>query len=145
MALPQPENGLVLSYTYLWRHEAAAGLTEGRKNRPAAILLCVNRMDAVAPQVTVAPITHSPPQDPAAAVEIPPSVKAHLGLDYERSWVVLDDLNVFTWPGFDLAPVPGHPDRFAYGLLPPAFYRRLIEQFAQLRRERRIAVQTRAD
>lgn len=145
MSLPKPENGLVICYSYLWRHEALAGLTEGRKNRPAAILLCVQPDGSPTSQVTVAPITHSPPADPTGAVEIPAAVKAHLGLDGERSWIVLNDLNVFNWPGFDLHPVPGNQGRFAYGLLPPGFYRRLIERFLQLRQERKVRIRPRID
>jgi hypothetical protein len=38
MALPEPERGLVISYSYLWSHEAAEGAEEGRKNRPCVIV-----------------------------------------------------------------------------------------------------------
>jgi hypothetical protein len=51
-------------------------------------------------QVAVAPITHSPPHDMSVAVEIPLRVKEHLGLDSERSWIMLNEVNVFRWPGF---------------------------------------------
>jgi hypothetical protein len=139
MALPDPEHGLVISYAYLWRSEAREGIAEGRKNRPCAIILSVQREGEHTPLVTVAPITHTSPADPTVAIEIPLAVKQHLHLDSERSWVVLDDLNMFTWPGFDLAPVPGSKDRYHYGFLPPAFYRKLIEKFAELRRQRRAA------
>jgi hypothetical protein len=37
--------------------------------------------------VTVLPITHSPPADPASAIEMPAPVKRHLGLDDDRSWI----------------------------------------------------------
>jgi len=39
MALPTPAPGLVISYAYLWRDQDAAGATEGRKNRPCAIIV----------------------------------------------------------------------------------------------------------
>jgi hypothetical protein len=52
--------------------------------------------------VRVVPVTHSTPDDPNAAFELPRAVKRHLGLDAARSWVVLDEVNEFTWPGFDL-------------------------------------------
>lgn len=39
--------------------------------------------------VTVLPITHSAPADPASAVEIPLPVKRHLGLDDDPSWIVV--------------------------------------------------------
>ena len=93
--------------------------------------------------MTVAPITHAPPRDPAVAMEIPPKVKQHLGLDSERSWIVLDEFNEFAWPGFDLRPVPGKPGRYEYGFLPPALYRKIVERILELRRERRVFVSVR--
>jgi hypothetical protein len=45
MEFPQPEVGLVISYSYLWSDEAEAGHVEGRKNRPCAIVLVVQRAD----------------------------------------------------------------------------------------------------
>jgi hypothetical protein len=53
-------------------------------------------------QVAVVPITHLPHSDPHVAIEIPPAVKKDLGLDEERSWIVVDEFNTFTWPGYDL-------------------------------------------
>jgi hypothetical protein len=53
-------------------------------------------------RVVVAPITHTPPADPDASIEIPAQVKARLGLDGERSWVRIDEVNRFVWPGYDL-------------------------------------------
>lgn len=119
---PEPEVGLVISYSYLWKEEAGRGQVEGRKDRPCAIVLAVDQPGpepAGHKQVAVVPITHSPPRDPNAAVEIPPRVKEHLGLDTERSWVILDEANVFTWPGFDLRPIKRGETRVDYGLLPP--------------------------
>jgi len=43
--------------------------------------------------------------EPNVAVEIPLRVKEHLGLDSECSWVIPEEVNVFTWPGFDLRPI----------------------------------------
>lgn len=97
MGYPEPEPGLVISYSYLWSEEAAAGHAEGRKNRPCAILLVVQRGEGEPPTVTVAPITHSPPHEPGIAIEIPTRVKRHLALE----WSARHMLAVFT-PGFRL-------------------------------------------
>ena len=139
---PDPEVGLVISYSYLWKEEEKQGLVEGRKDRPCAIVLTVevpaaesNRRN----QVAVVPITHSPPHDSSVAVEIPPRVKEHLGLDGERSWAILDEVNVFTWPGFDLRPIRRDEARIDYGLLPPKFFDRLIEKFKELRSQGKVA------
>ena len=140
MAIPTPEPGLVISYSFLWSDEAAEGHAEGRKTRPCAIVLVLVPADIAggAPGVYVAPITHSLPSDPEVAAEIPLAVKRHLGLDQERSWVLLDELNAFVWPGYDLRQIPGAPGEYAYGLLPPRFFEALLDRFTALRKARTI-------
>jgi hypothetical protein len=83
-------------------------------------------------RVAVVPITHAPPGDPRMAIEIPRRVKEHLELDGERSWVILDEFNVFTWPGFDLRPIKNRNGRVDYGYLPPRFFDHLIERIREL-------------
>lgn len=132
---PEPKPGLVISYSYLWSEEADRGQVEGRKNRPCAIVLALeppNAEDGKPQQVAVVPITHSPPHDLNVAIEIPLRVKAHLGMDGERSWIVLNELNIFTWPGFDLRPIKRGDTRIDYGFLPPKLFDRLIEKFTEL-------------
>jgi mRNA-degrading endonuclease toxin of MazEF toxin-antitoxin module len=75
----------VISYAYLLRREFEAAQEEGRKNRPCLIVLSVEKHDSRS-QVTVAPITHSPPSTGTPCMEIPLRVKQHLGLDDDRSW-----------------------------------------------------------
>ncbi len=82
---------------------------------------------------TVLPITHSAPTTPGAAVEIPLSVKRHLGLDHQRSWVVVSEGNEFLWPGYDLRKVP-QKDRFDYGLLPPGLFDQILKAFLSFHR-----------
>ena len=134
MVLPEPENGLVISYTYLWRNESKAGKTEGLKNRPSAIILVIKEENNNK-RVTVAPITHTPPINSEAAIEIPQKVKQHLGLDAERSWIILDDFNEFIWPGYDLRPVPGKTGIYDYGFLPPALYKQIVSKIIELRKK----------
>lgn len=57
-------------------------------------------------QLMVAPVTHSP-HDVPAAVEMPANVKRDLGLDRERSWIVIAEVNRFMWPGPDVRPPEG--------------------------------------
>lgn len=136
MPIPTPEPGLVISYAYLWHLENARGLEEGRKNRPSVIVLTVEREADDATVVIVLPITHSPPSDPAGAVEIPAPVKRHLGLDDERSWVVVTEGNEFDWPGYDLQKIGGG-DRYDYGFLPPRFFDQVRDAFVKWRRAHR--------
>jgi mRNA-degrading endonuclease toxin of MazEF toxin-antitoxin module len=125
MALPLPEPGLVISYAYLWHREHAQKRTEGVKERPCVIVLKVERRDELV-IVTVSPITHRQPGTGTAALEIPPALKRHLGLDSEKSWIVLDEINQFAWPGFDLRPIRGRGGRIDYGFLPPKLFARLV-------------------
>jgi hypothetical protein len=85
---------------------ADAGRKDAAKDRPCAIVL-LRRQSGVDRIVTVAPPTHRPPRDRAVAIEVPPAVKRHLGLDAQRSWIICDEVNEFAWPGFDLRPIPG--------------------------------------
>ena len=91
------------------------------------------------------PITHSPHPDPETAIEIPRRVAEHLGLDSDSSWVVLEDVNVFTWPGYDLRQISEQPGRYDYGLLPPRFFETIVKRFAELRRGGRISETSRDD
>jgi hypothetical protein len=106
----------------------------------------VREREGAAEIVTVAPITHAPPTDPRLAVEIPAATKRRLGLDDERSWIVLSDLNRFEWPGPDLRPVSREePGRFAYGPLPPAIFREVLQRLAMLVRERLVRAAAREE
>lgn len=133
MPIPIPEPGLVISYAYLWHHEHQVGQEEGRKNRPSVIVLAVEQEADATAVVTVLPITHIAPSDPASAIEIPPAVKRHLGLDDDRSWIVVAEGNEFLWPGYDLRKRPGS-DRYDYGFLPPRFFQQIVKAFVALRR-----------
>lgn len=89
--------------------------------------------------MTVVPITHRPPEDPASAVELPATTKGRLGLDGDRSWVVLSEGNEFYSPGPDLRPVPGsQPSSVVYGALPPRLVEMLRQRFLALSFGRRV-------
>ncbi len=114
MALPTPEPGLVISYAYLWQPEYEAGREEGVKDRPCVIVILVRDVDGKS-FVSVAPVTHSAPARPEDAVEIPASTKQRLGLDSARSWVMITEVNEFTWPGPGVAPVKQDTRQVAIG------------------------------
>jgi len=145
VSYPDPEPGLVISYSYLWSDEAAAGHVEGRKHRPCAIVLAVAPDPRVyeGRRVAVLPITHAPPSDAGGAVELPRAVRKHLGLDDAPSWVIVDELNEFVWPGFDLRHVPGKPGQYAYGFLPPRFFDGLRARLRERRTQRQLNAVTR--
>lgn len=115
---------MVINYAYLWRREADRGQEEGRKYRPSAIV--VASKDG---KVLVVPITHSTPPAGSTALELPKQVKDQLKLDDERSWLITNEANVFTWPGYDMASInKTQPKRVSYGMLPPGFTKLLLER-----------------
>ena len=135
----------MIRYSYLWSHEAEAGKDEGVKDRPCAILLAVETRQRQT-SVIVLPVTHLAPSDPNAAIEIPPAVKRRLGLDDERSWIVLTELNQFIWPGPDLRPVAGGDlSSVAYGELPADLYRRVRDAWLALHDRGQVVPVARSD
>lgn len=134
MTFPAPVAGMVIRYAYLWRREYERGRAEAAKDRPCAILLAVMD-DAGDRMVVVLPVTHSPPSDPAHAVEIPAATKQRLGLDDARSWIILTEANRFIWPGPDLRPIA--PGSVVYGELPAALFRQVRANWLALAATRR--------
>lgn len=113
----------MIRYSYLWLREARSGREDAAKDRPRTIVLALAN-EGSAPRVRVLPITHARPYDPDEALEVPPLVKRRLGLDGERSWIILTEANDFEWPGPDVRPAKeGDPTSLAYGFLPPSFVR----------------------
>ncbi|MGE3819748.1 MAG: hypothetical protein AB7I30_09950 [Isosphaeraceae bacterium] len=131
MPFAEPVPGLVIRYSYLWRSEYELGQEEGAKDRPCAVPM-VAGSDQGETVVTVLPVTHTPPSDPAQAVEIPLVSKRRLGLDTDRSWLMLSEANRVVWPGPDLRMKEpgGDAGSVAYGLLPAALFRRIRDAFA---------------
>ena len=125
----KPEPGLVLRYTFLWKHEAERGRDDGAKDRPVLVVVVL----AGGGEAVVAPITTSAPREGAPVIEVPESVRRHLGLDADRCWISLSILNRFVWPGPDLRPIPGRsPASTVCGFVP----RRLLDAVkARLMRE----------
>jgi hypothetical protein len=132
VALPEPKPGLVIRYDYLWSHEAAAGRDQG-KERPACLVAASD--SSLRPKfVVILPITHAPPDDDTVGIEI--QVKEALGLDEAPSWVIVSEYNVDEWPNGGLAPLPGRPDVFSYGFIPPRLFAKVKEKFLELSGQR---------
>lgn len=135
MADEPPVAGTVLRYSYLWRREAEGGDRFGRRDRPVAIVLS----RAAGGETIVVPITHTPPLDPATAMEMPEEERRRVGLDDERPWVILTEFNAFVWPGSDLGPVPRRePETPVYGRLSKGFFTRVLFQVQTLIRAKRV-------
>jgi len=136
MLIPPPVPGMVIRYAYLWSDDKAKGRVEGAKERPCVLVLAVRQATGII-QTVVAPITHAPPGDPADSIEVPSTVRQSLGLDTERQWVRLDELNSFGWPGFDLRPHP-RTGAIAYGMLPRDFYEEVRIRILERNKRKRL-------
>jgi hypothetical protein len=124
--------GWIFRYAYLWDWQRREGREEGDKDRPCLVLAIVMTTEEGAPVVRVLPITHTPPSNPADAIEIPAEVKNRLRLDAERSWIVLTESNRFVWPGPDLRSVD--TESGYYGALTPALFAEVKRRFVALAR-----------
>ena len=99
-----PKVGQIVEHYFLWLAEQAGGRVEGQKSRPCLILAVEERPHS-APRVTLLPITSQSPRGGTSALAIPRELNTRLGLDPKRdACLVLDETNVFVWPGFDLVP-----------------------------------------
>src|SRR5258708_28380263 len=91
--------GWIFRYSYLWDWQYREGREEGDKDRPCLVLAIVMVTEEGAPVVRVLPITHTPPANPADAIEIPAALKSRLRLGHELSWIVLTESNRVVFPG----------------------------------------------
>lgn len=142
---PAPRPAQILRYAYLWRDEADAGAEEGVKTRPVVVVV-VTVMEDDQQRVIVAPVTHTPPQDPRDAIEMPAATCARVGLDEYPQWIIAAEVNAFMWPGPDLRPAPSRgPESVLIGYLPPNTFMRLRDRVAELGRERRMRAVVRTE
>ena len=100
MAKPNPRAGLVIRYDYLWKSEKIKGREEGSKSRPCAVVVVIGDRRAL-----VCGITHTAPDFPDDAVEIPARERTALGLDSERQWVVTSEANIVDWDDPGIVPL----------------------------------------
>ncbi len=145
MTWPAPHVGQIIRYAYLWKREADAGLEEGQKDRPAVIVVA-QRREGEDIRVVVAPITHTAPNDPSEALEVPHATCRRVGLDGDRNWIIVSELNSFLWPGPDLRPLPGQgPASVIMGLLPAKLSVMLNERLQARIVQRRAAITARGE
>lgn len=87
----------------------------------------------------VVPVTTRQPRGGDTAIEMPARVRQHLGLGGERCWIVVDEYNLFTWPGPDIRPVGrGAEISPRYGAIPGKLFDLLREQMQQVARAGRL-------
>jgi hypothetical protein len=134
---PDPVPGLVIRFDYLWDSDHQKGFATSGKDRPCAIVLYVKASG----RTLVVPITHAYPEpgEEKNSLEIPAEICAAIGLDRERNWVRVSEVNEFEWPGPNVRPRPDDPDRIDYGMIPEAFFNEIRKQLAKAVAEHRLA------
>lgn len=70
-------------------------------------------------------------------------LRSRLGLDDERSWIVLIESNRFVWPGPDMRPVDSESGY--HGPLPPALFEDVKRRFVELAKSQRHRATLRSD
>ena len=85
------------------------------------------------------PVTHRSPDNAARGVEIPPAVKRHLGLDHDRSWIIVSEGDQFVWPGYGLRKVRER-NQYDHGYLPPLFFKQVLGAFRAWHRAHQVTV-----
>jgi len=141
VAIPKPKNGLVIRYDFLWGEELREGRDTG-KDRPCTIVVSSKPDESGAQTIRVAPITHTPPDRDADAVELHPQTCQRLGLDDDRMWIKTDELNKFTWDEgrVPVGMTPVAKGQWAYGVLPSDTYNKMLESIIEHQRERKIEI-----
>lgn len=101
-----PQVGQVIDHHCLWTQEQAAGRLRGSKPRPCLVVAVERRQSGAPLRVTVLPITTQPTRS-GATLAIPDEIKTRAKLDRMRpAGLVLEEANVFSWPGVDLVAQP---------------------------------------
>jgi hypothetical protein len=124
MALDLPRAGTVIDYPYLWARERDAGETEGRKARPACVVVSLST-SAGEHLVALLAITSRSPHDAASAFEVPALELRRAGLaHHRRAWIVIDEFNTdILERSWYYAP------NSARGAFSPAFLKRILAAF----------------
>lgn len=131
MPLPQPELGMVVHYGFVWAGAERHPPPDAGKDRPCLIVDLVEVEDIpgrVTLRVTYLPISHVAARGDEKASVIGSRVASHLGLPSEKSCLYISYACEDDWP-FDLAQIPGRKGRFHYGLIPPALFTDIANQF----------------
>ena len=87
-----PAAGQVFRYPYLWRRQADAGETEGRKTRPACLAVVAAGTEG-GTLLFILAITTQPPKPGRTALAVPETELRRAGLS-AASWVILDEVSV---------------------------------------------------
>lgn len=116
MERPAPQYGHVVRFEYLWRAEEHDGHADGAKFRPCAVVVALEPKGDEPQRVMVCAITHTEPRPPSVGIEIPPEANQVAGLDEDRSWVIVSEVNKVQWSSRRFSRT--NYGKWEYGVLP---------------------------
>jgi hypothetical protein len=97
-------------------------------------------------ELLVVPVTTREPRRGDEAIEMPARVRQHLGLTDERCWIIVNELNRFTWPGPDIRPVRREGDvNPRYGAIPARLFDQARAKLAEVAQAGRLKVTKRTE
>ena len=128
MSYDDIQTATIIRYPYLWARQARAGETEGRKERPVAVGVRIDRVDG--DLILLFPITTQEPEASRFSAEIPLIEKRRAGLDADlRLWIIFDEFNTdIVGRSFYLEPEP------PIGRFSKAFFLPLLRAFIARRK-----------
>jgi hypothetical protein len=89
---PALANGSVIGYPYLWKWQHVRGETEGRKLRPACLVLRIPKAGKT--HLVLLAISGTPPRSDQTALPIPPLERQRAGLkDFKEAWITVSEYN----------------------------------------------------
>ena len=127
-----PCAGEVWDYPYLWAWQDARDETEGRKNRPSAVVVTLRRHDGRTAIYLLA-VTSKMPGNGRAVLEIPETERHRAGLSRDkRLWVVLDEFNSDVYENsYYMEP------KAQIGTFGDAFLKQIQQRFREIVRQRK--------
>lgn len=106
--------GLVIHYEFDFGRDSKD--VQMLKDRPAVVVVATGQGGN--DRVILVPISHTPPYQGQYAIEIPAPLKNRLGLDSDRSWIKLDELNDTTVEDLMYDIRKTKAGNWEYGILP---------------------------
>lgn len=128
MPLPSPQRGSVINYRFLWKDENDSGQVEGLKARPCLIVSINETTNEKV--VRVVPISTRNPGLSRNFLEITTAWSIQ-GLSRYPSYLILDEINEFVWPGYDIEPL-SHRSSSLYGRVTRGEFTKVLETLKTL-------------
>jgi hypothetical protein len=131
----EPIEGDLWRYDYLWRWQASAGETEGRKSRPVCFVILIREREGLTRLLILALTTQPPPKD-RIALRIPADEMQLAGLTPDHAiWIVLDEFNHDVLEISSYFQPNAHIGRFSH-----KFHQKVIAAFRDVVRARKTRI-----